>query len=604
MGLRLSGQLMLGVVRIYGRKVQYLMDDCKETRERISMAFRPGMVDLPEDQIRATRNAITFTDIGGPTIDAVDIMDWSFTVPDDAAAPPRGLHTAPLTATNLRREYGAFNFGRPAAESVWGDESRQGSHDETSHLDSQDFGGIDLDIINDDWDLSMEQGRDAQRERSRSKSLLPMTSPAPQPSSDNMPALGMDIDVPADDTEHAGPIDLGLDLDLDFGADNAFDVPDLVAEQEDKEKDDKEEQEDKENRARRETSALSTPPPESPPQSTIDVTPRIAQRIADVQTQAKPKRVRIVRADMELELADEEFVPPNEEESGILAVERFIPADPESVLLDDMMENPAKHFLPNVKVDAETLFFAGPAGLAPELTKLFLFNTNVLRRHRGVEDLEEPAAKRPRIAAEAEDEEEHEGSDDEALEEGRRQRQHSEAGGFDADLTLDNFDGGQDISFDVGGLGALTPPAKTHGLRSSSVVPSHRATSVFTENGECPIAMFDTRGPATSTQQESLASELGTPNKSIAESSSTQAGGVSKTTSMAMGLLRHELEQIEAESDPVVNFDRVSRGATKRAASAFFFELLVLGTRDAVRLDQEKPYGNIAVRAKNKLWEM
>ena len=35
--LRLSGQLMLGVTRIYSRKVQYLLDDCKETRERITL---------------------------------------------------------------------------------------------------------------------------------------------------------------------------------------------------------------------------------------------------------------------------------------------------------------------------------------------------------------------------------------------------------------------------------------------------------------------------------------------------------------------------------------------------------------------------------------
>ena len=38
--LRLSGQLMLGVTRIYSRKVQYLLDDCKETRERITSVSR------------------------------------------------------------------------------------------------------------------------------------------------------------------------------------------------------------------------------------------------------------------------------------------------------------------------------------------------------------------------------------------------------------------------------------------------------------------------------------------------------------------------------------------------------------------------------------
>ena len=91
---------MLGVTRIYSRKVQYLLDDCRETRERITLvshgfgrgynlssdammgelraditfqAFRPGIVDLPEDQIRASKNAITLPDARND----FDFFDWS-----------------------------------------------------------------------------------------------------------------------------------------------------------------------------------------------------------------------------------------------------------------------------------------------------------------------------------------------------------------------------------------------------------------------------------------------------------------------------------------------------------------------------------------------
>jgi cohesin complex subunit SCC1 len=42
--LRLSGQLMLGVTRIYSRKVQYLLDDCKETKDRISLVSHHGVM--------------------------------------------------------------------------------------------------------------------------------------------------------------------------------------------------------------------------------------------------------------------------------------------------------------------------------------------------------------------------------------------------------------------------------------------------------------------------------------------------------------------------------------------------------------------------------
>ena len=59
MALRLSGQLLLGVVRIYSRKAKYLLDDCNEALLKIKMAFRPGIVDMTEDQLAVNRNAIT-----------------------------------------------------------------------------------------------------------------------------------------------------------------------------------------------------------------------------------------------------------------------------------------------------------------------------------------------------------------------------------------------------------------------------------------------------------------------------------------------------------------------------------------------------------------
>lgn len=42
LALRVSGHLLLGVVRIYSRKVKYLMQDCQEAMVKIKMAFRPN----------------------------------------------------------------------------------------------------------------------------------------------------------------------------------------------------------------------------------------------------------------------------------------------------------------------------------------------------------------------------------------------------------------------------------------------------------------------------------------------------------------------------------------------------------------------------------
>jgi len=63
MALRTSGHLLLGVVRIYSRKAKYLLADCNEAFVKIKMAFRPGMVDLPEDNREAAVNAITLPEV-------------------------------------------------------------------------------------------------------------------------------------------------------------------------------------------------------------------------------------------------------------------------------------------------------------------------------------------------------------------------------------------------------------------------------------------------------------------------------------------------------------------------------------------------------------
>jgi len=79
MALRTSGHLLLGVVRIYSRKAKYLLSDCNEAFVKIKMAFRPGMVDLPEENREAAMNAITLPEVfhdfdtAMPDLDDVDI---------------------------------------------------------------------------------------------------------------------------------------------------------------------------------------------------------------------------------------------------------------------------------------------------------------------------------------------------------------------------------------------------------------------------------------------------------------------------------------------------------------------------------------------------
>ncbi|XP_069560278.1 double-strand-break repair protein rad21-like protein 1 [Brachyistius frenatus] len=61
-GLRTSGHLLLGVVRIYSRKAKYLLADCSDALVKIKMAFRPGQTDLPLEGLEATIKEITLVE--------------------------------------------------------------------------------------------------------------------------------------------------------------------------------------------------------------------------------------------------------------------------------------------------------------------------------------------------------------------------------------------------------------------------------------------------------------------------------------------------------------------------------------------------------------
>ena len=73
--LRLSSHLLLGVVRIYSRKVNYLFNDCSETLLKVKQAFRSTAVDLPPEESTAPYHSITLPE----TFDLDD-----FELPDSA----------------------------------------------------------------------------------------------------------------------------------------------------------------------------------------------------------------------------------------------------------------------------------------------------------------------------------------------------------------------------------------------------------------------------------------------------------------------------------------------------------------------------------------
>ena len=264
---------------------------------------------------------------------------------------------------------------------------------------------------------------------------------------------------------------------------------------------------------------------------------------------SKAKRPRLLVADEELELDDSYFLAPGED-SEILREERYIPADPYTIRMREIYSNPDAYFLPITTVGNQTMMYAGPADLAPELAAMFSFPTNILRR--GLETEAEAVSKRPRMTG------------SEGVEYARRQSAalSDRPGQAYGD---DSFGGMGDYGFDAPplDLGIQETPSKRprHHSREPSIAAS-RAESIaravqFGEGSDHPLAIFDASRAGT----ESLAQS--TPTKSVVSESD---GRVSKNTGMAMGLLRRELEAIESD-DKVLNFDKISEKVSALATS-------------------------------------
>jgi len=82
LALRVSGYLLLGVVRIYSRKVKYLMNDCNEAMVKIKMAF---------SHTNAAPNAITNNTITGNNSGGLNVTNFGeFDEAMDAAAAMTG----------------------------------------------------------------------------------------------------------------------------------------------------------------------------------------------------------------------------------------------------------------------------------------------------------------------------------------------------------------------------------------------------------------------------------------------------------------------------------------------------------------------------------
>ncbi|XP_056457027.1 double-strand-break repair protein rad21-like protein 1 isoform X1 [Gadus chalcogrammus] len=128
-GLRTSGHLLMGVVRIYSRKTKYLLADCSDALVKIKLSFRPGQTDLPVEGLEAAIESITLIE--------------DFTAFDAQLPHPNALSVADNFSLNQSRSEEITlkeDFGRDLRNLMdFGDESQchmQGLLDMRHHGDS------------------------------------------------------------------------------------------------------------------------------------------------------------------------------------------------------------------------------------------------------------------------------------------------------------------------------------------------------------------------------------------------------------------------------------------------------------------------------------
>ncbi|KAJ4957873.1 hypothetical protein NE237_024984 [Protea cynaroides] len=179
--LRLSSHLLLGVVRIYSRKVNYLFHDCSEALLKVKQAFRSTVVDLPPEESTAPYHSITLPE----TFDLDD-----FELPDSALF--QGNYVDHHVSTREQITLQDTMDGAVYSTSQFGLDERFGDGD-TSQI------GLDL-----DEDLFLDK---AAASRCAEDLLATEENVGPQPGGEPMtPFTGIDIDEDENNTERAAEI--------------------------------------------------------------------------------------------------------------------------------------------------------------------------------------------------------------------------------------------------------------------------------------------------------------------------------------------------------------------------------------------------------------
>ncbi|KAG9523059.1 hypothetical protein KCV07_g2763, partial [Aureobasidium melanogenum] len=522
--LRLSGQLLLGVVRIYSRKARYLLDDCNEALMKIKLAFRPGNVDLPSNQSHTANPAalvlpdtITELDLFAPMPDLDELLldstpgpgqdptllDWgtSQLLPESMNSRGDPSQTLQLEDDDIDLDIGDITEG-----AAGGDTSIEiGRRAETPRpaMDDQSM------LYNDDLDLDVGGPEDI---------IEKDVSMAPLPMDDDIEMGELDLQIEESNLDALTRADVRRERDS---------VSPLSSVRSSVERD------------LEQTFQLEHQPTELEQDETM------------IQAQQRAKRRKVLPADLNTELHNSQIRAQQEDRSKILKAPTFLPRDPVLLALMEMQKNGG--FVSNILGDGRSM------GWAPELRGVL--SLEVVRTAGELKRKRDSGL--PQIEIPEEEEETHP-------------------------------------------LGAATSPApedlQDPTLGADDFAPAFGDDDIPSINEPAQEEEMEAYSPAPAFDETTM------PVLHPADS-----GPVSLGTKHAVHLLRERFS--DESGEPPSPTTRAQRSVlftdfcpeartSRQDATKMFFEVLVLGTKDAIKVEQSSDElgAPLRIRGKRGLW--
>lgn len=518
LALRLSGQLLLGVVRIYNRKTVYLMEDCNEALLKLKMAFRSGNVDMERNtatvakaQTLTLQNKVTDLDLlllPEPNLD----LGPGFPMLQKPSHMASSQHVSSLRDITLPDLDDTIDIGRGASR----------AHDLDDFAEDADL-DLGLDFGFDDDGLQTIPEGDA------TEGQIEIGLEAPEVDRSLGDELGMDTSMGLDIDDDMG-MPLSPEGNLDLAGPESPATPihdaDILGDN------------------------VSVAHAEEAPEASVVGEDAHAAEV-EKTAMLPPRRTRTVakrRAQVDdvthIHISNSQIT---ENRKLINKDHSSLPADPKSLALLNLSQDP------NQFVN----FLYHPMRLHPELSRLVNpeFVSQMMKRKRSLSDIAPvESAKSARTA-----------SPEVELDDGENRFEDTQ---FDIDITAD--------APETAGSDGQQPE-------------SPRFDADFDELDLPQVSLVqDEEG-----QDEEEADEE-------AAAATTGTSGISRNTIKAVGMLRENLVQ---EKDSAIFNSVLGPNPNKSTKVKMFFEMLVLATKDAVKLEQDAPFQDITVVAKNGLFD-